>query len=268
MMAWSIYRVTLPMHEAAASARFFGQQLGLGAATQRGDALVFGDAEHGLHLRRPTLALARPGRELLGPVGGRHVAIAVDDLHAVATRLDRAGVPHADAGDDFAVPALYTLDPSRNLIAFCQQSAAITQHGADWRVQHVNLQAMDVREAVGFYVEVAGMQEGQWQAPPARGNFSIDPRELAVLPCSAEPNSGLHIIRPDPGFAHRNGFAHNPSLGGHPAFCVRDLQAVKARLQADGVLVTDAGTYAMRGMHQLYVQDPVATMIEVNQVVG
>jgi hypothetical protein len=46
---------------------------------------------------------------------------------------------------------------------------------------------------------------------------------------------------------------------------VPDVLAVKARLEAAGVLVSDAGVYAMAGMHQIYVLDPSANMIEVNQ---
>ena len=154
-----------------------------------------------------------------------------------------------------------------NLVAFCEQRPGDEAPAAPgWRLHHVNLEAPDVREAVGFYAEIAGMQEGRWRAPAARGDFSIDPAELAVLPLG-EDNSGLHIIRPDPGFALRNRFAHNPSIGGHPAFCVADVGAVKARLEAAGFLVSDAGVYAMAGMRQVYVLDPCANMIEVNQVV-
>ena len=40
-------------------------------------------------------------------------------------------------------------------------------------------------------------------------------------------NGGLHIIKPDLGFALRNNFAHNPSIGGHPAIVVQDIQEVK-----------------------------------------
>ena len=36
-------------------------------------------------------------------------------------------------------------------------------------------------------------------------------------------------------------------------------------LEAAGVLVSDAGVYAMAGMRQIYVLDPSSNMIEVNQ---
>lgn len=262
-MSWSILGASLAAHDLAASGHFFGTLLGLGAPRRRdAQTLEFGT---GLRLRRPARILSRAAGTLLGPAGARHVAIAVDDLHAVAGNLGRAALPCVEASpEEFGTAALWTLDPALNLVAFCQRQPAAS--AAPWRIHHVNLPAADVREATAFYVEMAGMTEGRWQAPASRGDFSIDPAELSVLTLGTD-NSGLHIIRPDPGFALRNGFAHNPSIGGHPAFCVADVGAVKARLEAAGVLVSDAGVYAMANMRQIYLLDPAANMIEVNQVV-
>jgi catechol 2,3-dioxygenase-like lactoylglutathione lyase family enzyme len=269
-MSWSIHRASLLTHDLAVAERFFGTLLGLGAATRiDGQTLAFGGTSRGLRVHRPHPALARPGGELLGSVGSRHVAVDVADLNRVVGNLDKAAVPHVEArAGEFDVPAVYTIDPAMNVVAFCQRGGAETprMHAPDWHIHHVNLEAKDVREAVGFYTEIVRMAEGCWQAPAAMGDFSIDPAELAVLPLG-DDNSGLHIIRPDPGFAYRNSFAHNPSIGGHPAFCVRDVKAVKVRLEEAGILVSDAGVYAMAGMQQIYVLDPSANMIEVNQVV-
>jgi len=257
-MTWSIHRVSLLAHDAAAAGRFFGVGLGLGGAGADG----FGTR---LRLHNPRRHLARAAAELLAPVGARHVAIAVDDLHRVVTALDRAAITHVAApAHDFAADAVYTLDPGLNLIAFCQRGTPSPARGPDWFIHHVNLEVPDVREAVGFYAEIAGIEEGPWRAPPERGDFSMDPALLASLPLGHD-NSGLHIVRADPGFALRNGFAHNPTIGGHPAFCVPDVLAVKRRLRDAGMLVSDAGVYAMAGMHQIYVFDPSGNMIEVNQ---
>ena len=46
---------------------------------------------------------------------------------------------------------------------------------------------------------------------------------------------------------------------------VQDIQEVKDRLEAENVLITDAGTYAMADMHQIYFLDPSGNVIEVNQ---
>jgi catechol 2,3-dioxygenase-like lactoylglutathione lyase family enzyme len=99
------------------------------------------------------------------------------------------------------------------------------------------------------------------------GDFSIDPKQLAVLTLGSD-NRGLHIIRPDAGFGYRNGFAHNPSIGGHPAFAVPDIQAVMRRLRDADVVFSDAGTYAMTGYHQVYLYDPSYNLIEINQKVA
>lgn len=260
-MSWSIMGVSLRANDLAAAGHFFGTLLGLGDPVRLDDRTLGLGA---LRLHRPARALARQGDALLGPAGARHVAIEVEDLHRIATNLGRAGIPHVEAApEEFGTPALWTLDPALNLVAFCQRRPA-AEAATPWHVHHVNLEAEDVREAVAFYVEIAGMAEGSWRAPPERGDFSTDPAKLAVL-TRGEDNSGLHIIRPDPGFALRNGFAHNPSIGGHPAFCVPEVAAVKARLEGAGILVSDAGVYAMAGMRQIYVLDPAGNMIEVNQ---
>jgi catechol 2,3-dioxygenase-like lactoylglutathione lyase family enzyme len=262
-MTWSLLGASLAAHDLDVSRHFFGTLLGLGTPRPVDpQTLVFGG---GLRLHRAGRVLSRQGGGLLGPAGARHVAIEVDDLHRVATNLARAAIPHVEAeAAEYGRAAVWTLDPALNVVVFCQRQRA--EGDAGWHLHHVNLQAADVREATAFYVGIAGLTEGRWQAPAARGDFSIDPAELAVLTRGTD-NSGLHIIRPDPGFALRNRFPHNPSIGVHPAFCVPDVGAVKARLEAAGVLVTDAGVYAMAGMRQIYVLDPAANMIEVNQVV-
>ena len=260
-MTWSILGASLAAHDLTASGYFFGTLLGLGRPRQLDTrTLEFGTA---FRLQRPDRVLSRTAGALLGPAGARHVAIAVDDLQRVAGNLGHATIPHVEAERaEFGTDALWTLDPASNLVAFVARGPDVVRAG--WRLHHVNLPAADVREATAFYVEMAGLTEGRWQAPASRGDFSIDPAELSVLTLGTD-NSGLHVIRPDPGFALRNGFAHNPSIGGHPAFCVPDLDAVKARLEAAGVLVSDAGVYAMAGMRQIYLLDPASNMIEVNQ---
>ena len=273
-MNWSIHRVSLPTHSIAEARTFFETRLGLGQALTVDDTtLSFGRGSRGLRVQRPKAVMARSGTDLVMQSGARHVALEVADLNLVATRLTKASISFIDAArGDFGGPAIYTQDPALNVIAFCQATAPETQLQTvrpweeewGWGVHHVNLQAGDVREAVAFYTEIVGMVEGQWQAPSAHVNFSIDTRELAILP-QGKFNRGIHIIRADAGFAHRNKFPHNPSIGGHPALFVPDVLAVKARLEANGVLVSDAGVYAMAGMHQIYALDPTANVIEVNQ---
>ena len=275
-MSWSLHRVSLATHDLAAAETFFGTHVGLGKARRIDDRTIsFGEGSRCLRVRRRERSLTMSGTDLLLEGGLRHVAIEVADLHQVATRLAKAAIPHVEASPgDFDVPALYTVDPALNVVAFCQAPRLATatadiqpwEKAWGWGLHHVNLEAPDVREAIAFYTGIAGLPEGRWRAPASRGDFSIDPVQLSVL-ALGDMNRGLHVIRADPGFAIRNNFAHNPSIGGHPAFWVRDVKAVKARLEAAGSLVSDAGVYAMVGMHQIYVQDPTTNMIEVNQFV-
>lgn len=274
-MSWAIHRVGLASHDLAAAQTFFGTHLGLGEATRiDASAISFGNGSRGLRVRKPTSSISLSGNGLPVTVSVRHVAIEVADLQLVAKRLASSSMPYVDApAGDFDVPALYTVDPAQNVVVFCQapempEANQIQPWESAWKwgVHHVNLPAGDVRESVAFYTEVAGLEEGPWRAPPSRGDFSIDPSELSILPLG-EFNRGLHVIRADAGFARRNNFAHNPSIGGHPAFFVQSVGDVKARLESADTIVSDAGVYAMFGMHQIYVLDPTTNMIEVNQFV-
>lgn len=147
----------------------------------------------------------------------------------------------------------------------------ISGEDMDWTIHHVNLPAVDVRASARFYTEVLGLAEGRWIFPAAgeRGAVPSDPAELTVFPCTATArgaNAGLHLIRPDPGFARANGLDHNPSIGGHVAIQVPDLEAVMARLTAAGIPFSYAPSYAIPGMRHVYVYDPSMNLLEINEV--
>ena len=270
---WALHRVSLATHDLDAACSFFETQIGLGTPSSRDDnAICFGRGSRGLRVERPRSTLTCQAGQVNGYIKAHHLALDVPDLSAVAHRLAQHGYSYCEASqEDFEGAALHTFDPAHNLVAFCQAATSLSEDNIQpweqewgWGLHHVNLQAGDVRTVVNFFCTIVGCREGHWQAPSQKGDFSIDPEALSILPLGAL-NRGLHIIRPDAGFAHRNNFAHNPSIGGHPAFWVKDVSAVKERLQQDDVIVTDAGMYAMANMHQIYVLDPSANMIEVNQ---
>lgn len=257
-MHWAIHAVGLNASDLERSAQFFGTLIGLGAPQERDGALWFGSAGKGFRLATPAPGVSLRDQQLVGDVGARFVKLGLSNVSVVQGALrDGEGV-------------LWAHDPAGNLIGFEPADApgdAVQSREADWGwgFHHVNLAATDVRSAIAFFTSF-GLVEGRWDAPENKGDFSIEPDQLAILPLG-EGNRGLHVIRPDDGFGYRNGFAHNPSIGGHPAFWVPDLHAVMARLDAAGVLYSDAKVYAMPGMHQIYVYDPDANVIEVNQYV-
>jgi len=133
-----------------------------------------------------------------------------------------------------------------------------------WSIHHVNLQAHDVRRAAAFYATILQMREDAWSFPAARGYLPGDPDRLALFGDGRDGHSGLHLIKPDPDFAKKNNLAHNPSMGGHVAFQVRDLDAVKARLRAAGIGFSETGEFAIPGLRHLYLTDPEGNLIEIN----
>ncbi len=272
-MSWAIHHVGLSAHDIARARWFFGELIGLteaenGAAGET--SARFGDGMRGVHLAKPQRAVAQLDGTVVHPAGGRKMAISLSDLNMVARNLDRASISYVEGADG---ASLTTMDPSLNVIEFVQANGADDTDGDHpweqdwgWGVHHVNLQVGDVREGVGFFTEMAGIAEGPWHVPETMGDVSVDPAQLALLPLG-DDNRGLHLNRPDATFALRNNFAHNPTIGGHPAFWVRDVKAVMERLDGAGIAYTDAGVYAMPHMHQIYVLDLTANFIEVNQYV-
>ena len=226
-MTWSILGASLAAHDLAASAHFFGTLLGLDrpVPSMRADA----------RLRRGTArpAAAPPGRALSRQQGagvGRRIARPrrrppcgdrgrCDLPRLPATSPRRRSRISRRMPAEFGSAAVWTLDPALNVVAFCQRQRAEGEAG--WHIHHVNIPAADVREATAFYVEMAGLTEAL-AVRRRRAATSASTRRSSR--CSTRgTDSGLHIIRPDPGFALRNHFAHNPSIGGHPAFCVPDV---------------------------------------------
>lgn len=139
-----------------------------------------------------------------------------------------------------------------------------------WAIHHVNLPAPDVRASAAFYRDVLGLTEGAWTFPAAAqtGHISADPARLTLFPASGAArgaNAGLHLIAPEPAFARRNNLDHNPSIGGHVAIQVDDLDAVMERLKAAGIAFSYAPTFAIPGMRHVYVYDPAMNLLEINE---
>ena len=134
-----------------------------------------------------------------------------------------------------------------------------------WSIHHVNLEARNVRRSAAFYSAILGMDEGAWEFPSSRGYIPSEPDRLALFPDQRGGHNGLHLIKADQDFAQQNGLSHNPSIGGHVAFEVSDLNAVIARLRAAGIRYSDAGVFAIPGLWNIYVEDPEGNLIEINQ---
>jgi len=104
-----------------------------------------------------------------------------------------------------------------------------------WAIHHVYLPATDVRASAAFYSNILGMTEAAWTFPPPSqtGHLSADPARLCLFPgpsAAQGANAGLHLIRPEPEFARLNNLDHNPSIGGHVAIQVKDLDVQRGEI--------------------------------------
>ena len=135
----------------------------------------------------------------------------------------------------------------------------------DWYIHHVNTPAVNVPRVAAFLTETMDMVHGSaWLYPENAGELNHNPDTIAFF---GEECRGMHVCKPLAHFAVDNGFLHNPTIGGHVAFNVNDIEGMKARLRAAGVAFTDAGMFAIAGVVQIYFFDPSMNLIEVNQIV-
>lgn len=278
-MNWTILNVSIPVHDLDKSKQFYEMLLGSDHNSEiiyqplfdNEENIFFGRQGFGLRLFKP-----KPDLLVSNYIQSRrsYISILVENIDKIKINLDKDNVNYIfkNANKQNSLKSLLVQEPSLNLIQFIENSSGVNENingwdmDLDWGVHHMNLESLDVRKSIDFFCNVVGMTEGKWVAPVNKGDFSIDPSELAILPLSNN-NRGLHVIKPDEGFGWRNNFAHNPSIGGHPAFTVKDLSALKKRLDNEDILYSDAKVYAMPGFHQIYLYDINANMLEVNQAV-
>ena len=278
-MNWTILNVSIPVHDLDKSKQFYEMLIGLAHNSEilyqplfdNEENIFFGRQGFGLRLFKP-----KPDLLVSNYIQSRrsYISILIENIDKIKINLDKDNVNYIfkNANKQNSLKSLLVQEPSLNLIQFIENSSGVNENingwdmDLDWGVHHMNLESLDVRKSIDFFCNVVGMTEGKWVAPVNKGDFSIDPSELAILPLSNN-NRGLHVIKPDEGFGWRNNFAHNPSIGGHPAFTVKDLSALKKRLDNEDILYSDAKVYAMPGFHQIYLYDINANMLEVNQAV-
>jgi catechol 2,3-dioxygenase-like lactoylglutathione lyase family enzyme len=135
-----------------------------------------------------------------------------------------------------------------------------------WSIHHVNICAPRIVPMRRFLGELIGLPEGSWTYPDAGQTGEIGHADDSIA-YYGSANRGIHAVRPIATFPRDNGLLHNPTVGGHVAITVDDLNAVMERLDRAGIPYSDAGVYAMRGVHQIYVYDPSWNVVEFNQVV-
>lgn len=134
-----------------------------------------------------------------------------------------------------------------------------------WRIHHVNLPTFDMERTVKFFEDVLGSSRTDFPAAQGtRATVNVDADHVARL-VSADGSSEIHIASPRQDFTFQQDARIHPTIRGHIAIEVDDLDAVRARLRQLGVPFDDPGEWAYRGLSQLYVWDPFMNVIEINQ---
>lgn len=134
-----------------------------------------------------------------------------------------------------------------------------------WSIHHVNICSPQVARTRTFLSDLLGLPEGVWTYPPADQVGKVHHARDTLAYYGTE-NRGIHAVRPIATFPRDNNLLHNPTIGGHVAISVPDLHALMLNLDKAAIPYSDAGTYAMNGVHQVYVYDPSWNVIEFNQV--
>lgn len=293
-MSWFIHHVNIQAYDVPEAVAFYRDILGLRQAEwsypdavgdfarDAASVAAFGSHNRGLHIVRAMPEFCMRNRLHHNPTIGGHVAISVPDADLVKRRLETAGHLVSDAGvyAMAGVRQLYVYDPFQNLIEVNEivdqaggprpepgEAHGIRMEDGGWYLHHVNLPAHDVATAAAFYRDLIGLAEGTWRAPADTQVGDITSNRAMLTFFGGAGNRGLHLVKPSDRLMGRTGFQHNPTIGGHVAITVKDLAGVMARLRQAGTPFSDAGTYAMVGIHQIYVYDPSMNLVEVNQVV-
>ena len=139
------------------------------------------------------------------------------------------------------------------------------------RLHHVNIVSPDMPALDHFYQKVLGLEQMEDLPLIAIPGFSDTSSGKVKNPASFL-NAGdpaelqIHLCKNDSYLGARYGHAVNPVAQGHVAFRCDDIEAVKRRLDQHGVPYADYGVWAVKGWYQIFVFDPVGTVIEVHQV--
>ena len=293
-MDWFIHHVNIQAYDVPEAVAFYRDIVGLREAVwsypdvvgdfaqDASSVAAFGSRNRGLHIVRAVPDFGLRNKLHHNPTIAGHVAISVRDADQVKRRLEAAGHLVSDAGvyAMAGVRQLYVYDPFQNLVEINEivdeaggprpapgEAHGIRMEEGEWYLHHVNLPVHDVLLAAAFYRDLIGLTEGTWRTPAGSQVGDITGNKSMLTYFGTTGNRGLHLVKPSDRLMGRTGFQHNPTIGGHPAITVKDLAGVMERLRKAGIPFSDAGTYAMAGIHQLYVYDPSMNLVEINQVV-
>ena len=191
--------------------------------------------------------------------------LSISNLDLIIKKLDEDGIAYSN---NKLNNSIIIQEPGLNYLELINLDTKIKSKKRNinntWNFHHINLECYDVRASVNFFKKYLKFIEGKWKAPVELGKVNINPNQLSIFNLD-DNHSGIHINKADFTFSWRNNFIHNPTIGGHPAFNIRDIKLLAKRLQKHDVPLTDAKVYAMPNIHQVYLFDPNSNIVEINQ---
>ena len=266
-MKWQVSKVSIPVFDLEESINFYNFILGNDIETKIND-IDFLD-EYYVCGGNIELRLYKLKNELSNNHSSQSrrtfPTLALNNLDLIVKSLKDDGINYSINEHD---KSIIIQEPGLNFIELINletsKKVSNKEENNKWNFHHINLECYDVRSSVNFVSQYLKMKEGGWKAPVELGKVNIKPNQLAIFNLD-DNHSGIHINKADFTFSWRNNFMHNPTIGGHPAFNVKDIKLFLKKLKSSDIAVTDAKIYAMPNIHQIYFFDPSANIIEVNQ---
>lgn len=130
-------------------------------------------------------------------------------------------------------------------------------------LHHLNLCSTNVPAMDKFYRNVLGLQPEAQSVGDARVTAQGYDGKVAFLKTG---DIQVHLATKDLDVGYRTKQPVNPLEKGHIAFRTDDIEAVKRRLDENGVRYADYGTWAMAGWYLIFFYDPDGNVIEVHQI--
>lgn len=132
-----------------------------------------------------------------------------------------------------------------------------------WRLHHVNIPVLNIRENAAFYARVIGMEEKPFPYMP--GGSIVTDKTTSTRAFFEDGNCEVHMSRPTQRFSFDNQMCIHPTVSGHLAINVDDIDQVKEALHRENVPYVDSGPWALAGYYQIYFYDTAMNVVEVNQ---
>ena len=269
-MDWSVSRISMPVFDLEKSRQFYNflfnnDNEDYSKNIIKSDECIIygGDIELRLYkLKAELKSVDKPqSRRTFPTICIKNLDLAVKNLenNNISYFINKSKNQSSDYSIFIQEPGLNYLE----LIDFSSKGFIKNKYNS-WNFHHINLECYDVRSSVDFISKNVKIKEGSWKAPKELGKVNINNNQLAIFNIDNN-HSGIHINKADFTFSWRNNFIHNPTIGGHPAFNVSDIKGLINKLKKHDIPLTDAKVYAMPNIHQVYLFDPSANIIEINQ---